>query len=204
MVLVPDVDHAVEPLVAGLHGVAVEQVVPELGEFGKRLVNFLHGIELSNGLLGSYLIYKGTVEVAKRGNQSGRLPGIFLFLRLLHVAQHEDEILLLAGLQFHLDVVRGDGAPSVGHRVAGTAFHHGVGIGKLVVESDERLAVGVESLNGNVHAIVGIVVAALLVFGLVIDDGAVNLNLARREVALEVLHVGGSVPEAPLGEREQL
>ncbi len=98
----------------------------------------------------------------------------------------------------------GDGAPSVGHRVAGTAFHHGVGVGKLVVETDERLAVGVESLNGNVHAIVGIVVAALLVFGLVIDDGAVNLDLARREVALKVLHVGGSVPEAPLGEREQL
>ena len=86
MVLVPDVDHAVKTLVAALYGIAVEQVVPELGEFGECLVNFFRGIELSNGLLGSHLINKGTVEVAKRGNESGCLLGIFLFLRLLHIA----------------------------------------------------------------------------------------------------------------------
>ena len=128
---------------------------------------------------------------------------VFLFLWLLNISEHEDEVALLAGLQVHFDVVGGDGAPSVGDGVAGLAFHYGVGVGKLVVESDECLAVGVEALYGGVDAVVGVVVAALLVLGLVVDDGAVDFHFAGGEVALEVLHVGGSVPQAPFSEGEE-
>ena len=46
-------------------------------------------------------------------------------------------------------------------------------------------------------------VAAFLVFCLVIDNRAVDFNLAGREVALEVLHIGGGVPQAPFLKREQ-
>ena len=47
-------------------------------------------------------------------------------------------------------------------------------------------------------------VAALLVFGLVIDYRALYLNLTGREVALEVLHISRCVPKTPLLEAEQL
>ena len=50
----------------------------------------------------------------------------------------------------------------------------------------------------------GIVIAALAVFGLMIDGRALNLNFASREVALEVLHIGSGIPETPLLEAEEL
>ena len=79
--------------------------------------------------------------------------------------------------------------------MSGLALADTLRIGKLVVESDKRLTVGIETLDGGVaQCVVGIVVAAFLVFGLVIDGGTVNLYLAGRPVALEVLHVGGSIP----------
>ena len=46
-------------------------------------------------------------------------------------------------------------------------------------------------------------VAALLVFRFVVDDATVDFHLSGREVALEVLHIGSGVPQAPLLEREQ-
>ena len=46
-------------------------------------------------------------------------------------------------------------------------------------------------------------VAALLIFRLVINDRSVYLHLTGREVALEILHVGRCVPKAPLLETEQ-
>ena len=127
-----------------------------------------------------------------------------LFLPVLDVSEHEDEVLLLAGLELYLDVVRCHGAPAVGLAVARASFHHGLGVAELVVEAHERFAVGVVAVDGDVDAVEGVVVAALLVFGLVVDDRAVDFDLAGREVALEVLHVGGGVPEAPFGEREEL
>ena len=47
-------------------------------------------------------------------------------------------------------------------------------------------------------------VAAFFVFSFVVDNRAVDFNLASREVALEILHIGGSIPQAPFLEREQL
>ena len=46
-------------------------------------------------------------------------------------------------------------------------------------------------------------VTAFFILSLVVDDGAVNLYLTGGEVALEVLHISGCVPEAPLLEAEE-
>ena len=127
-----------------------------------------------------------------------------LVLFVLHIAQQEDEVAALAWLQGNLDIMRCDRAPAVGKAVAWLAFHHSLRLGKLVVESDEALAVGIISLNLCIHGVESIVVAALAVFGLVIDGRTLYLHLSRREVALEVLHVGSSIPEAPFGKGEYL
>ena len=63
--------------------------------------------------------------------------------------------------------------------VAWFASHYALWVGKLVVKSDKRLAVGVIAIDlGICHSIVSIVVAALLVFGLMIDDAAIDLHFA--------------------------
>ena len=89
-------------------------------------------------------------------------------------------------------------------RVPRTAFKHHIRCGEAIVQSDEALPVCIESLNRGIHAVECEMVAALAVFGLVIDDTSLNLHLAGGEIALEILHVGLGVPEAPFGEREKL
>ena len=88
-------------------------------------------------------------------------------------------------------------------RVAGLALHHCLRIGKLVVESHEGLAVGVEALNLCVHVIERVVVTTLAILGLMIDCRTLNLHFTRREVTLEIFHIGSGIPEAPLLEREE-
>ena len=88
--------------------------------------------------------------------------------------------------------------------VARTSLDHGIRIGKLIIEADERLTVGVEALDRNVHTVEGVVIAALAVFGLVVDHRVLDFDLTGREIALEVLHVGRCIPQAPLGKGEQL
>ena len=46
-------------------------------------------------------------------------------------------------------------------------------------------------------------IAAFLVFRLVVDDRPVHFHLSRGEVTLEVLHVRSGIPQAPFGKREQ-
>ena len=164
--MVPDVDHAVELRVARIHLVDVQQGIPILAEFLESLVHLLGGVELSDEGVRLLLV--------------DDLWGLeFLVLSILDVTQQEDEVLALAGLQGDLNIVGGYGAPSVGMRVARLALHDSLGIGKLVVQSYEGLAVGIVALNLRVDMIEGIVVAALAVFGLVVDGRTLNLHLAR-------------------------
>ena len=74
----------------------------------------------------------------------------------------------------------------------------------LCLPFEVSLAVGIVALNLGIHCVESIVVAALTIFGLVIEGRAFYLYFARREVALEVLHIGGCVPEAPFGKGEYL
>ena len=51
----------------------------------------------------------------------------FLFLLILDISEDEDEILLLARLQLHVDAVAGYWAPSVGMAVARESLSDGIG-----------------------------------------------------------------------------
>ena len=90
----------------------------------------------------------------------------------------------------------------MGVAIAWTAFDHSVGCRLLAIESYKGLAVGVEALYRCVYGIEGIMVAAFAVFSLMIYSGTLYLHLSSGEVALEVFHVGGGVPQAPFGKRE--
>ena len=191
LVLVPDVHHAVEAVVAGLHRIARKEVVPVLAQLREGPVHLGGGVELLEEGLGGLLVDDALL-----------LP--LLLLGQLDVAEREDEGLLLARLQRDVEGVGGDRTPTVGDGVARLAGEDDLGLVKAVVEADERLAVRVEPGDVRIDAVERVVVAALLVLGLVVDDGPLDLDLARGEVALEVLHVGRGVPEAPLEEGEEL
>ena len=126
-----------------------------------------------------------------------------LILFVFDVAKEEYEVLRFAGLEGDLDVMRGDGAPAMGMRIAGLALHDSLRIGKLVVEAYKGLTVGVEALDLGVHMIESVVVATLAILGLMIDRRTLNLHFTRREITLEILHIRCGIPETPLLEREE-
>ena len=185
LILVPDVHHPVEFLVAGVDDIDVEQGIPIVVELAEGCVHLLRRVESCDGVQCLLLVDDlGSDEL--------------LVLLILHIAEHEDKVLALARLKFHLNKMGGNGAPAMCMAVARTAFHHCVGTFETIVEADEGLSVGVETIYRHIDAVVGIMVAALTVFCLVIDDRTLYLYFAGGEVALEVLHVGSCVPQTPL------
>ena len=129
-----------------------------------------------------------------------RLGHELLFLRIFHISEKEYEILALPCLKLDFDIVRGDRTPSVSNTVSSHSGHDILRITELIVKTDERLPVGIETVNRGIHAVERIVIAALLIFRLVIYRRTVDLNLSGREVALEILHVRSRIPEAPFSE----
>ena len=202
LVLVPDVHHPVELLVAAVQHVGIQQPVPIRLQFLERSVHLVCRVQGCYGSFGPFLVHQGATGCALQHGRVGCFE--FLFLRILHVPQQEDEVAALARSQFHLYVMRGDGAPAVGDAVGRASGHNVLRVGKLVVQPDERLAVGIKTLDGHVDAVIGVVVAAFFVLCLVVDDRAVYLHFARGKVSLEVFHVRGGVPQTPLCKGEEL
>ena len=193
LILVPDVDHPVELVVATVDHKDVEQLIPIGFQLSKCLVDLLACGETVHEHVGFLLV-----------DDLFAFP--FLVLLVLDITQQEDEVTLLARFQIHLDIVAGDGTPSVSDAVARFPLNDGLRCRVLVVESHEALAVCVKALDGCVDVVESIVVAALAVFCLMVDRRSLllYLHLTGREIALEVLHVSGSVPQAPLLKGEDL
>ena len=191
LVLVPDVDHTVDLRVSRPHRIARQEAVPVGVERGEGPVDLRGGVEALQDRLRRLLV-----------DDARTRP--FLPFRQFDVAEREDERLRLARLQGDGQRMRGDRAPAVRDRVAALPREHGLRPVEAAVEAEERLAVGVEAVHRRVDAVEGVMVAPLAVFGLVVErpPAVRDLDLARGEVALEVLHVRRGVPEAPLGERE--
>ena len=89
------------------------------------------------------------------------------------------------------------------HAVLWLAFHHAIRVSKLIIESDERLAVGVETIHRDIHTIVCEMISTLLIFSLMIYGTTVNLHFTRREIALEVFHIRSGIPQTPLSKRKE-
>ena len=152
--------------------------------------------------------------------------------RVFVVAQHEDDLGRLAGLQAEPDVVRADGRPAVGDGVGRLAALDDHRVVPAAVGAEEGLALGVEADQRGLTVLVcrqtisrrvdivcrrirtvsprssrtreiREVIAPLAVLGLVVDHAAVDLDLAGVEVALEVGLVVPGVPQVELHGREQ-
>ena len=123
----------------------------------------------------------------------------FCVRRVFVIAQQEDDLPGLAGLEGQLDVVRADRRPAVRDRSWTTRrARHGRGLVPAAVRPQERVALRVEAGQLLRAGEVGEVIAPLAVLGLVIDHPVLDLDLAGAEVALEVGGVVLRVPQAEL------
>ena len=190
LVLVPYIHGPVHLWVRGADAEAAQQILPVETEFPEGPVSLFAAVEA-----GDHLLSPCPVELSVRGE-------LFL-LGVLHIAQNENQAAALSRVEADFLAVGGDGTPAVGHAVPGLSLHYGLGRVESVVCAEEAFPVRVEAVYRAVHGVEGVVVAPFLVFGLVVYGGSVYLHLSRREVALEILHIRGRVPQAPLHEGEE-
>ena len=92
----------------------------------------------------------------------------------------------------------------MGDRVAALAGEHCLRIMEAVVDTDEGVAARVEAGDRSVDGKYRIVIPTLAILCLMVDRAADHLDLARREVPLEVRLIVLRVPETELDEAEEV
>ena len=185
LVLVPDIHHPVDLLVAGLGVVVGEQCVPVPVQRVHCRVKLCRGTVFSDHRVCARLV-----------DHAGR--GEFLILRVFHIAETKEKLPRLAGPQRHMELHRADRRPAVGDRIGAAAVLDRFGQRRRAVEADKGVARGIEAVIRAVRPEHGIVIPPLAVFGFVINGVRLQLDLADGEVPLEVGAVVHRVPEAEL------
>ena len=191
LILVPDIDHAVNLVVGRLNIQDSEKLVPGGAKLCHACGNLLR-----------------SVVFLHHGKRLGLVDGLAVSLKLLvrrhlNVAEDEDKGLRLAGSKGNLLKMRSNRSPAVGEGVVRLTCENRLRIAETVVKTDEGIAVGIVAVDVGIYRVKCEMIAAVTVLGLVVNRGAYNLNTSGGEVALEVVAVVLSVPEAPLSEREE-
>ena len=101
-------------------------------------------------------------------------------------------------------MMRADRLPAMRDGVAAFAGEHRLRIMEAVVDTDEGVATRIEARDRLVDGIYCVVIPALTILRLMIDRAADHLDLARREVPLEVRLIVLRIPETELDEAEEV
>ena len=91
----------------------------------------------------------------------------------------------------------------MGYGISALPLAYCLGSGGTVVESDKLVTHGIETVYIRIYREYCVMIPSFTVLRLVIDRGALYLDLTRGPVSLEVFVVVGRVPEAELYVREQ-
>ena len=162
LVLVPGVDHPGELFIGAVQSVDAKQAFPVCFQLCK---SGIHG-----GVLRELPQYPlGGILADDAGREEFLIPGV------LTVAQYEDVAGLASGGESHIQCKACHGGAAVGDKVVGLAFPDDLGILVTAKLAKESVPVGIEAGNGGVDAVVGIVIPALPVLGLMVDDGVLHL-----------------------------
>ena len=186
---------------AAIHAVfgahAKEMTVVSTKSMTGHLLGGAGGIDLCiGGVALHHGVGAGLVDDA-RGNE------LFL-LRVLDVAQTEQDAVALAGGEGQVDVQRTHRCPAVGNAAGAVPGADGLRVCRAAVHAAEGIPGGVKAVHRAVCPEHGVVVAALAVLGLVVDDAALYLHFTGGVVALEVGAVVHGIPQAELHIAEQI
>ena len=191
LVLMPDVDHAVQLFLTGFQMVGGQQLFPVGAQGGAGCIDLcIGGVALHHGM------GAGLVDDA-RGNE------LFL-LWVLDITQTKQDAAALAGGEGQVDVQRAHRCPAVGNAAGTVSGADGLRICRAAVYAAKGIPGGVEAVHRAVCPEHGVVVAALAVLGLVVDHAALYLYLTGGVVALEVGAVVHGIPQAELHIAEQV
>jgi hypothetical protein len=190
LVRVPGVDHAADVRVVDRHLVGVEQARPVVFEPAQGRVDRGGVREPAGGLVVRLLIRHAR-------------PDELAALGILGVAEQKVKAAALAGREGKIDLERPDRRPAARQAARAPPGRDGRRTVEPFVHAHEGVARRVEAGHGHARSKVCKMVAALAVLGDVEDGAALDLDLAGREVALEVGRVVHRVPQAPLDEAEQ-
>ena len=185
LILVPDVDHSVQLGTCGVHLVDVQEVVPIVLQVCELTLNLCRRVKARQNLSGWRLV----------DNAFG-LP--LRILRGLNIGEDEDELLGLTRLKSYFKVVRANRIPAGGDGIARNPGVRHNGLVPPILGTKECVAVRVESDDGLVDGVDGVVVAALAELCLVEDRAALDLNLRQGKIALVVGLVVLCVPQGKL------
>ena len=192
LVGVPDIHHAVGVRIGSPHVENAEQSVPVSAQFVERRIR-VGWIQV----LRDDRLYRLLVDRLRAGRVE------LLIARILVIAQQEDDLLRLPGLQRELDLMRADGRPPVRDGVRRRAAFHRERLIPAAIRSEEGFALRVEPGGLKRAGEVGEVIAPLAVLGLVVDHAVFDFHLASAEVALKVGRVVLRVPQAEFDARER-
>ncbi len=128
LVGVPDVDHPVHVLVGGLDLQLAEQVGPGVAQGAERLLDLV-GLEVALDDRPDALLVDRL--------RAGRVE--LVVLRVLLVAEQDDDLAGLAGREIELDVVRAHRLPAVGDRISCLALLHDDRPVPASVRAEERV-----------------------------------------------------------------
>ena len=206
LILVPDVYHAVYLFVGRINVILTEKAVPVHLEFSEKLIRLFGGVALFDHLMSALLV--DYIFLGICGSDElilGSEVGCELFVnRVFNITEYENEILAFARFKVDLDIMGSDRRPAISNGVRGSSLHNRLRLAEAVIQTEEALAVGIKAVYLRVYGIECEMVAAFLIFGLVVNCAAFDLNFARVEVSLEVCGVVVCVPETPFEEAEQL
>ena len=114
LVLVPDVDHAVEACIATAQYETVEQLVPHLVQLVESSIDGLDGRKFLDGLERLALVDQCHIAILRRDERAlllalNILNRELLVLLVLDIAKQEDEVLRFARLERYFDVMTCNG-----------------------------------------------------------------------------------------------
>ena len=191
LVLIPDIDHTADMFVfAGKREVGEQNIpkVPQLLFCREKL--FIAVIALLQG--------DGALLV----DDAGAFP--FFFLRILDIAEHQDDALRLPGLKLHGELHGADRRPAVGNAVGAAVTENRLRLCRAAVYTDKGVPRGIERIRGAVRPQEGVVIAAFAVFRFMIDRVSGDFHFSRRIIPLEVGGVVHRIPEAEFGVGENI
>ena len=163
LILMPDVDHPVELLVVRAKLVVTQKFVPVDGEFCQG--------GIYSGGVGKFSPDPLSIRLADdTGSDKFLISGVFA------VAQGKDCPVAFAGGQGDLQMVAADGIPADDFGGCTPLLPDKLGIAPVAHMAQEGIPVRVPAGFGHIDTVEGIVIPALPVFGLVIDDAVLHLG----------------------------
>ena len=165
LVLVPDIDHAVDFFIGRIDCIFCKQCIPVFIQLCEGGIDLRIGLEAGEQLFCRCFI-----------DDTRLFP--FLFFWIFSVAEHKDQAAGFSRGKRETDLVCGDRRPAACDGIAAAAVLDSLRIGALAVSADKGVPACVEAVDRSVDTEVRVVISALAVFGLVIDRRAIDLDLA--------------------------